>query len=100
MYSIKTIVFIFLIILTACSNTTSLNKENLKYEDFKVNLKPNMSYTSVVNLFGKPKSDTGHGLHLLVYELSDSTKITVCCASYILYSSHQDKNGIILSSIL
>ena len=66
----------------------------------KDNLKPDMTYDSIVSKFGEPSKDIGSGIHIYVYQLTDSIEIWIGYTDKILYARHMDKNGQIINTIL
>lgn len=72
----------------------------LTYDHFKTNLTAEMTYNEVVDFFGEPSKDIGSGIHMYVYELSDSTEIWIGYADEILYARHVDENGQLLDEII
>ncbi len=49
-----------------------------------------MSYGDIVKRFGKPDEDRGSGIHIYVYNLSDSTEIVIGFTDKIVYARHVD----------
>ena len=99
-YAMKNILVLVLIIVAlGCSEERNI-KEPLTYDHFLNNLKPEMSYTSFVDLFGEPAKDIGSGIHIYVYELTDATEIWIGYVDRILYASHVDENQQLLDIII
>jgi hypothetical protein len=73
---------------------------SLTYDYFKDNLKPDLTYNSIVIKFGAPSKDIGSGIHIYVYQLSDSTEIWIGYTDKILYARHVDKNGQIIENLI
>jgi hypothetical protein len=95
--------------LFACSKENSTNKEltaktdeiaSLTYSDFENNLKADMRYDSIVSVFGVPATDAGSGIHIYVYNLSDSTQVMIGYLGKIIYARHVDKNRNILHTLI
>jgi hypothetical protein len=72
----------------------------LKYSDFKNSLKSDMTYNLIVAKFGAPSKDIGSGIHIYVYQLTDSTEIWIGYTDKILYARHVDKNGQIIENLI
>lgn len=64
------------------------------------NLKPDMTYDSIVAKFGEPSKDLGSGIHIYVYVLTDSTEIWIGYADKIIYARHMDKDYQIIEIII
>jgi shikimate 5-dehydrogenase len=73
---------------------------SLTYDYFKANLKPDMTYNSIVTKFGTPLKDIGSGIHIYVYQLTDSSEIWIGYSDKILYARHMDKNGQIIENLI
>jgi hypothetical protein len=73
---------------------------SLTYDYFKDNLKPDMTYDSIVAKFGEPSNDIGSGIHIYVYQLIDSTEIWIGYTDKIIYERHMDKNHQIIENII
>ncbi|MDH5366796.1 MAG: hypothetical protein OEW67_07405 [Cyclobacteriaceae bacterium] len=78
----------------------NINTTPLTYDHFQNNLKPEMNYTALVDFFGEPTKDIGSGIHIYVYELSDSTEIWIGYVDEILYARHLDEKGQLLDTII
>ncbi len=91
---------IFLVVLFSCSKESYSIKHELKYSDFENNLKSEMSYDLIVAKFGAPTKDIGSGIHIYVYQLTDSTEIWIGYTDKILYARHVEKNGRIIQNII
>jgi len=94
-------ILILIVILSAfgCSEER-IKMEPLTYEHFLNNLKPEMNYTSIVDFFGEPTNDIGSGIHIYVYELTDSTEIWIGYVDEIIYARHVDEKGQLLHTII
>jgi hypothetical protein len=90
----------FLAVFFSCSKENDSTKYEFKYSDFEKNLKPDMTYNSIVAKFGAPLKDIGSGIHIYVYQLTDSTEIWIGYTDKILYAKHVDKNGQIIKNII
>ena len=83
----------------ACSEDNTEIKP-LTFDNFNNTLKPNMDYTKLVEFFGEPTRDIGSGIHIYVYEMSDSTEIWIGYSDKIHYARHVDKNQQVLHTII
>jgi len=87
------------IIFMSCTNENDINKHGLKYSDFENNLKSDMTFNSIVATFGEPSNDIGSGIHIYVYQLSDSTELWIGYTDKILYARYVDENGQIIENL-
>lgn len=88
-------------LFTACSKDTReepTDKETIEY--FNYNLKADLKYDDLVNLFGEPDGDIGSGLHIYVYDLKDGTKVYIGYADKIMYARHMSSSGQLLHNII
>ena len=69
-------------------------------EYFKKNLKSDMNRDDILLKFGEPLRDIGSGIHIYVYELTDSTEIWIGYAGKIHYAKHIDKNRQVIDIII
>ena len=90
----------FLVIFIACKKENELSKPELTYAYFKDNLKSDMTYNSIVTKFGEPSKDIGSGIHIYVFQLSDSTQIWIGYADKIYYACHMDKDQKLIKDII
>ena len=91
----------FLVIFIACKKENELSKPELTYAYFKDNLKSDMTYNSIVTKFGEPSKDIGSGIHIYVFQLSDSTQIWIGYdGDKIMYATHMDKNQQLILKII
>lgn len=97
----RAIIFIPIVILllVACSKRNEGVKP-LTYNDFKISLTSQMDYVAIVKKFGLPNKDIGSGIHIYVYELSDSTEVWIGYTDKILYARHVDKHQHLLDTII
>ncbi len=72
----------------------------LTYDHFKRNISADMSYSAIVEFFGEPTKDIGSGIHIYVYDLSDSTEIWIGYTDEIMYTWHVDEQGNLLHTII
>lgn len=93
------LVLIVIFVAFGCSEENT-EMVPLSYDDFQNNLKPEMNYTSFVDFFGEPTKDIGSGIHIYVYELTDSTEIWIGYVDNIIYARHVDKNQQLLHTII
>jgi len=100
MRSIINLFAVFLIVFFSCTNENESTQHSFLYSDFKDNLKSDMTYNSIIAKFGKPSKDIGSGIHIYVYQLTDSSEIWIGYTDKILYASHVDKNGQIIENII
>ncbi|HKB37665.1 MAG TPA: hypothetical protein VKD72_14555 [Gemmataceae bacterium] len=65
-----------------------------KLEDFRA-LKKSMSYADVVAWAGDADADAGSGIHIMVYKLSDGSRVLVGTPDLqkVLYIKHESKDG-------
>lgn len=94
-----------LIVLTIlCFNCLTAMAQNvndkLTFDNFKSNLKKDMDNITIVETFGQPDNDIGSGIHIYVYELSDSTAMMIGCTNKVLYANHYDKKGDLLNILI
>lgn len=59
-----------------------------------------MSYNLIVSKFGEPSKDIGSGIHIYVYQLTDSTEIWIGYTDKIIYARHMYKNHQIIKTII
>jgi hypothetical protein len=95
----------FLFVFMACKKEDELTKQDstkqeLTYIYFKDNLKSDMTYNSIVAKFGEPSKDIGSGIHIYVYQLSDTTQIWIGYADKIYYARHMDKEQKLIKDII
>jgi hypothetical protein len=90
----------FLVIFIACKKENELSKPELTCAYFKDNLKSDMTYNSIVTKFGEPSKDIGSGIHIYVFQLSDSTQIWIGYADKIYYARHIDKDQKLIKDII
>jgi hypothetical protein len=69
-------------------------------EYFNANLKADMKYEDIVNLFGQPDGDSGSGIHIYYYNLSDGTRIVIGYVDKIYYARHVSASGQVLHNII
>ena len=93
-FGILTIMFVL-----SCEDK-NLYEDGLTYSDFKKNLKADMTYEQIVEKFGQPSTDIGSGIHIYVYDLTDSTEIWIGYTDRIHYARHMDTNQQLLDSII
>ena len=90
----------FLFVFLSCKKEDELTKQELTYTYFKDNLKSDMTYNSIVTKFGEPSKDIGSGIHIYVYQLSDSTQIWIGYVDKIYYARHMDKDQKLIKDII
>jgi len=90
----------FICLLASCSKEDSNKMEQLSLSSFQSSLKDDMDYNTIVKTFGEPGRDIGSGIHIYVYELSDSTQIWIGYSHAILYASHLDKESNLLNCLI
>ena len=95
----KILVLIVILSVFGCTKE-NINTTPLTYDHFQNNLKPEMDYTAFVDFFGEPTKDIGSGIHIYVYELSDSTEIWIGYVDGIIYARHVDDKGQLLDTII
>ena len=96
--------FLFLLIAAFCTTgclkkgtNDSTDKDSVGY--FMTNLRADMDYSQIVNMFGEPDGDIGSGIHIYVYDLSDGTEVWIGFSNQIMYARHMS-NGQIMHVIL
>ena len=89
------------LLFTACSKDTReepTDKETIEY--FNYNLKADLKYDDLVNLFGEPDGDIGSGIHIYVYDLKDGSKVYIGYTDKIMYARHMSSSGQLLHNII
>jgi hypothetical protein len=89
------------LLFTACSKDTreeASDKETIEY--FNYNLKADLKYDDLVNLFGAPDGDIGSGIHIYVYDLKDGSKVYIGYTDKIMYARHVSSSGQVLHTII
>lgn len=94
------ILLVGLLLAFACTKPESIDKNNLTYHDFKAHLTAEMTYNHIVDTFGEPHEDIGSGIHIYVYELTDSTEIRIGYVDKILYAKHLNQNEQVLNILI
>ena len=89
-----------LLLVLSCNKESNLYSDGLTLSDFENNLKPSMTYETIVGKFGAPFADIGSGIHIYVYKLTDSTEVWIGYTDKILYARQMDSNGQLLKSLL
>lgn len=90
----------FLLVFLSCTKENDSTKPRFEYSDYKDNLKPDMTYNSIVAKFGEPSKDIGSGIHIYVYQLTDSTEIWIGYTDKIIYARYMDKNHQIIENLI
>lgn len=80
-------------LLMSCSKSTNTNPEPDTIGYFMTNLKADMTYQDIVNMFGEPDGDRGSGIHIYYYDLKDGTKVYIGYVDKILYARHVNSSG-------
>ena len=83
--------------LVSCSEDVS-SRNTIEY--FETHLRPEMSHSELMLVFGKPDKDLGSGIHIYVYMLEDSTEVRVGITDKILYAKHVDNNENLLKILI
>jgi hypothetical protein len=90
------------LLFAACSKNDNPDnndqKDTMQY--FDANLKADMKYDDIVNLFGQPDGDLGSGIHIYYYDLRDGSRIVIGYADKILYARHVSANGQVVHNII
>lgn len=89
----------FILVFLSCTKK-EISKQGLTYSDFRNNLKSDMNYSSIVAKFGDPSKDIGSGIHIYIYQLTDSTEIWIGYTDKIIYARHMDKDHQIIKIII
>ena len=95
----KILMFIVILSVFGCSKET-IDTTPLTFDHFQNHLQPEMDYAALVDVFGAPTKDIGSGIHIYVYELSDSTEIWIGYVDEIIYARHVDDKGQLLDTII
>ena len=96
---------LFAILLTGmlfatCSKGVDEPSDKDSIEYFNANLKADMKYDAIVNLFGEPDGDIGSGIHIYVYNLGDGSKVYIGYADKIMYARHVSSSRQALHTII
>jgi hypothetical protein len=94
----KIYLFIIILVLTIIiySQEQIQATKKLGLADFENTIKPTMGYDTIISKYGYPSKITGSGLVILIYNLIDSTTVTIGCHSKgTVYAKYYDKNGIV-----
>ena len=90
------------LLFAACSkdndNTSANDKDTMEY--FNANLRVDMKYDEMVNLFGQPDGDLGSGIHIYYYNLNDGSRIVIGYTDKIMYARHVSTSGQVLHNII
>lgn len=90
----------FLLVILSCSKEKNTTNQGSTYSYFANNLKSDMTYDSIVAIFGAPSKDIGSGIHIYVYPLNDSTEVWIGYADKIIYARHMDINQQVIEIII
>ncbi|MBN2891049.1 MAG: hypothetical protein JXL97_04205 [Bacteroidales bacterium] len=95
----KKLIFLLLVagFLFACSNN---DESKRTFEYFEKNLKAEMTYEKIENVFGEPDRNIGSGINIYVYDLDDGTEIWIGYVDKIYYVYHQDKDETLLHELI
>jgi hypothetical protein len=99
----KTYFLTFLVVFAisvSCTKDSKSAKEGLNYSDFEKSLKAEMTYNTIVSIFGEPDSDIGSGIHIYVYRLIDSTEVWIGYTDKILYARHVDNEQQFIGTLI
>ena len=91
------------LLFAACSkdkDKTDNNDQKDTFQYFDANLKADMKYDDIVNLFGQPDGDLGSGIHIYYYNLSDGSRIVIGYVDKIFYARHVSASGQVLHNII
>lgn len=91
---------IFLCAFILLVSKTYSQSDSLTYEYFKTNLKSNMGFSQIFEIFGQPNDDLASGIYHSVYNLSDSTQIHIVGVDQRFTATHYDNKGNILHEII
>ena len=64
-------------------------KDELTFADFQRELKVGMNYSDIILKFGDPDKEIGSGIHIYVYELTDSSEVWIGYTNKIEYIVHE-----------
>jgi len=81
------------------TNSSFLANKNLSVDDFKKILAESHDLNTIFTQVGGPHDDIGSGIHIFVYDLSDSSQIWIGYADHILYVRHVDSQGVLLGEL-
>ena len=87
-------------LFTACKKNEDkpVDEDSIGY--FSANLKADLKYDAIVNLFGEPDGDIGSGIHIYVYNLGDGSKVYIGYTDKIMYARHISSSGQVLHTII
>lgn len=91
------------LLFAACSkngDNTDNNDQKDTLQYFEANLKADMKYDDIVNIFGPPDGDSGSGIHIYYYNLNDGSRIVIGYVDKIFYARHVSANGQVLHNII
>lgn len=100
MKPVLSILFIALFVCFSCSQEERPVAKQPSLDNFKTHLKSDMTYSSIVKIFGEPSKDIGSGIHIYVYALPDATEVWIGYVDKILYARQMDEQGTVLHTIL
>src|SRR5689334_14357836 len=90
------------LLFAACSKdddkTSNNDKDTMEY--FNAELRADMKYDEMVNLFGAPDGDLGSGIHIYYYDLNDGSRIVIGYTDKIMYARHVGTSGQVLHNII
>lgn len=99
-YWIIGFVLVILATVLVCYFKRDNETKSLDYAKFKTELKSDMKYKDIVNVFGEPNKDIGSGINIYVYDLADMTQVWVGYANEkIMYARHMNANGAMIENI-
>jgi len=85
---------------TGCLKKSSNDTDKDSVGYFMTNLKADMNYSQIVNVFGEPDGDIGSGIHIYVYNLSDGSQVYIGYADKIIYANHVSSSRELLHKII
>jgi hypothetical protein len=97
--------FLFLMIIAFCE-TGCLKKSTNDTNDpdtvgyFMANLRADMDYAQIVNVFGEPDTDIGSGIHIYVYNMTDGSEVWIGYTNQIMYARHMSSDGQLMHVII
>ena len=92
----RTYLLVIILLISDCfvSIGQIQTSKKLSLCDFENTIKSSMGYDSIISRYGYPSTTTGSGLSILIYNLIDSTSVTIGCHNKgTVYAKYRDKDG-------
>lgn len=87
-------------LFTYCSKNNDAPTDENSIEYFNANMKADLKYADIVNIFGEPDGDMGSGIHIYYYNLNDGSKVYIGYADKILYVRHVNSGGLVIHTLI